>query len=201
MGVGPSFEWDKFGEEAIASHFVCFSGTKVQILKQLCAALALDPGSKVIRLEEKLAVPEFFCGRPIKTPQVLHATSVCGRTQLESQNPRMEEHDCPHLPPYAETRPPTAQDFICTRHDGTIDPEDVHHYSVNDAVSLRERPQEVSEGAAPTTTSLFSDGHDSLHPPSAMSRPVCSRPPPRRTDMGYTTFHLQHSFGVRRFFA
>ncbi len=78
MCVGPSFECDKFGEEAIASQFICFSGTKVQILKQLCADLALDPGSKVIRLEEKLAVPKIFCGRPIKTPQVLHATSVCG---------------------------------------------------------------------------------------------------------------------------
>jgi hypothetical protein len=36
--------------------------------------------------------------------------------------------DCPHLPPCAETRPPTTQDFTCTRHDGAIDPEDVHHY-------------------------------------------------------------------------
>ena len=91
MGVGPSFECYKFGGEAIASQFICFTGTKVQILKQLCADLALDPGSK-----EKLAVPEFFCGRPIKTPQVLHATSVCGRTQLKSENPalRWTAHTC-----------------------------------------------------------------------------------------------------------
>jgi hypothetical protein len=41
-------------------------------------------------------------------------------------------HDCPHLPPYAETRPPTAQDFTSTKKDGTIEffPDGLHYYSL-----------------------------------------------------------------------
>lgn len=49
---------------------------------------ALDTGSNNITEEEKLAVPEFFCGRPIKTPQRYLAIRKHLQKLWEQQKPR-----------------------------------------------------------------------------------------------------------------